>query len=115
MRAPPKIQVFHEAGQRLALHDFGTHVELMIGQVPILTSKRLGTEIEFGELARKLANKPAPRVLIGGLGFGQTLPGVLSVVDARADPLPETRHQPAVAACSGKTRVGRQPVSTSWT
>ena len=70
-----KKRTFHEAGRTLTLHDRGTHVELMIDHVPILTSAVLGTEREFGELARG-----ARRVLIGGLGFGSTLRGVLAVV-----------------------------------
>ena len=56
-------------------------MELTIGGVPILTSKLLGTERDFGRLAP--AN--AKRVLVGGLGFGSTLGGVLERVgeDAR--------------------------------
>jgi spermidine synthase len=83
----PKIQVFHEAGQRLELRDLGSHVELMIGRVPILTSKSLGTELAFGELARSIKGKHPPRVLVGGLGFGRTLAGVLGSVGAAAEVL----------------------------
>ena len=59
----------------------GKHVELTIGGVPILTSKLLGTERDFG----RLAPPAAKRVLVGGLGFGSTLGGVLEQVgeDAR--------------------------------
>lgn len=85
MRPAPKITVYHEAGQRLALHDLGTHVELMIGRVPILTSKALGTELAFGELAAELTSRRDARVLVGGLGFGSTLRGVLSVVSSEAE------------------------------
>jgi spermidine synthase len=83
--APKKIKkrTFHEAGQELTLHDRGTHHELMIGHVPILTSKALGTERAFGELATKLVPNPK-RILIGGLGFGSTLAGALSVASADA-------------------------------
>lgn len=80
----PKIQVFHEAGQRLELRDLGSHVELMIGRVPILTSKSLGTELQFGELARQIKGE-RPRVLVGGLGFGRTLAGVLGNVGPGAE------------------------------
>ncbi|MEZ4293428.1 MAG: hypothetical protein R3B70_00505 [Polyangiaceae bacterium] len=82
----PKIQVFHEAGQKLTLRDLGSHVELMIGQCPILTSKSLGTELAFGQLAGSIRSK-APRVLVGGLGFGRTLAGVLSRVGPEAEVL----------------------------
>jgi spermidine synthase len=81
----PKIQVFHESGQRLELRDLGSHIELMIGRVPILTSKSLGTELEFGQLAKRIKTEHPPRVLIGGLGFGRTLGGVLSVVGPDAE------------------------------
>jgi predicted membrane-bound spermidine synthase len=66
-------RVFREAGQTLVLQRRGAHVELVIGDVPILTSKLLGTERDFGRLAP--AN--AKRVIVGGLGFGSTLGGVL--------------------------------------
>lgn len=85
MPVAPTIKVFHEAGQRLELRSYQTHVELMIGRVPILTSARLGTEVAFGELARTLADTDAPRVLIGGLGFGATLAAALSAVGPRAE------------------------------
>ncbi len=80
----PKTQVFHEAGQRLELRDLGSHIELMIGRVPILTSKSLGTEFAFGQLAEKIRTKN-PRVLVGGLGFGRTLQGVLASVGEGAE------------------------------
>ena len=82
--APPKKRTFHEAGRTLTLHDRGTHHELMIGHVPILTSAALGTEREFGNLAGRLAVRDAPRVLVGGLGFGSTLAGVLESVGSEA-------------------------------
>jgi spermidine synthase len=83
MRGPPKIKVFHEAGQKLELRDLGSHIELMFGRVPILTSKSLGTEYAFGKLVAEIPLRKNPRVLIGGLGFGVTLKGVL-------DSLPKT-------------------------
>lgn len=82
----PKIQVFHEAGQRLSLRDLGSHYELMIGQVPLLTSKSLGTERAFGALAGSFSDgTKSPRVLIGGLGFGSTLAGALEVLGRSAE------------------------------
>ena len=73
-------RTFHEAGQRLTLLDHGTHHELMIDAVPILTSALLGTERAFGRLARRFVSSPAPRVLVGGLGFGATVAGVLDAL-----------------------------------
>ena len=84
---PPKKRTFHEKGQALTLHDRGTHVELMIGHVPILTSAALGTERDFGRLAGKLVVSEMPRILVGGLGFGSTLAGVLESVGPRAQVL----------------------------
>lgn len=85
------VRTFEEAGQTLVLRDLGTHHELLLGQVPILTSKALGTERAFGELAKELAPAPhrerAQRVLIGGLGFGSTLLGALSALGPEAEVL----------------------------
>jgi spermidine synthase len=60
-------------------------VELVAGNVVLLSSAALATELAFGRLAATLSAAPPRRVLIGGLGFGATLRGVLDVVttDAR--------------------------------
>jgi hypothetical protein len=71
-----KKRTFREQGATLTLLDRGTHVELQIGDVPILTSALLGTERAFGQIVPRRAR----RVLIGGLGFGATLGGVLDTV-----------------------------------
>ncbi|APR84693.1 Hypothetical protein A7982_10042 [Minicystis rosea] len=73
------VRTFEEAGQRLVLRDLGTHHELLLGQVPILSSAALATERAFGELCAELAGPGVKRVLIGGLGFGATLSGALAV------------------------------------
>ncbi len=74
------LAIFREAGITLTLFDRGTHHELMIGRVPILTSALLGTERAFG----KLVPRAAKRVIVGGLGFGSTLAGVLETVGKTA-------------------------------
>jgi predicted membrane-bound spermidine synthase len=74
------VRTFEEAGQRLTLRDLGTHHELLLGQVPILSSAALATERAFGELARG-----ARRALVGGLGFGATLRGALDVTGPDAE------------------------------
>jgi SAM-dependent methyltransferase len=71
-----KKRTFHEQGHTLTLIARGTHYDLLIGRVPILTSALLGTERAFG----RLAPAQASRVLVGGLGFGATLAGVLETV-----------------------------------
>jgi predicted membrane-bound spermidine synthase len=78
------VRSFEEAGQRLVLRDLGTHHELLLGQVPILSSRALATERAFGEMARELV-PDARRILIGGLGFGATLAGALAVVPDDAE------------------------------
>ena len=77
---PALVRTIEEAGQTLVLRDLGTHFELLLGQVPILSSAALATEHAFGELARGLdPDVPPRRVLVGGLGFGATVRGVLHV------------------------------------
>ena len=49
---PVVIRTFEEAGQRLTLRNLGTHHELLLGQVPILSSAALATEQAFGALAQ---------------------------------------------------------------
>lgn len=79
------VRTFEEAGQRLVLRDLGTHHELLLGQVPILSSAALATERAFGELVGEFVGGQTNRVLIGGLGFGATLAGVLAVSGADAE------------------------------
>jgi predicted membrane-bound spermidine synthase len=81
---PVVVRTFQEAGKRLTLRNFGTHYELMIGQVPILTSKALGTERAFGELVRTEGLGASPRVLLGGLGFGASLVALLGATGPNA-------------------------------
>ncbi|MFO0589256.1 MAG: hypothetical protein U0441_17090 [Polyangiaceae bacterium] len=97
----PKIQVFNELGKRLELRDLGSHFELMIGRVPILTSKSLGTEEAFGQLARTIKT-PRPRVLVGGLGFGRTAANVLASVGPDAEVLVCERLQTVVDLMRGQ-------------
>jgi hypothetical protein len=82
---PVKKRTFHEGGQTLTLHDRGSHLELAIGHVPILSSGALGTERSFGRLASSLSGQEKPRILVGGLGFGATVEGVGQSVGARAE------------------------------
>src|SRR3954468_12182080 len=83
---PAVVRTLEEGGQRLTLRDLGTHHELLLGQVPILSSAALGTERVFGELSQQLdPGSPLRRVLVGGLGFGATLRGVLGVAPADAE------------------------------
>jgi spermidine synthase len=71
-----------DAGRRLILREHGGAVEILAGNVVLLSSAALQTELAFGRLAGSL--RTPRRVLIGGLGFGATLRGVLDVVEADA-------------------------------
>jgi spermidine synthase len=64
------------------LRETGDLVELVAGNVILLSSAALATELDFGKLAGTLAGRPPKRVLVGGLGFGMTARGVLDVSDA---------------------------------
>ena len=88
----PRSRTFREAGVTLTLYDRGTHHELMIGDVPILTSALLGTERDFGRIVAKSAR----RVVVGGLGFGSTLAGVLEKVGASARVLAQSPDLPEI-------------------
>jgi tRNA A58 N-methylase Trm61 len=76
----PKVRTFHEAGATLQLIDRGSHYELTLGPVPLLTSAALETELAFGRLAGRWCRRPDARVIVGGLGFGATARGALESV-----------------------------------
>jgi predicted membrane-bound spermidine synthase len=63
----------------LVLRETGNLVELVAGNVVLLSSAALGTEFGFGRLAATIGGGSLRRVVIGGLGFGATLRGVLEV------------------------------------
>ena len=66
---------------KLAVRRRDGRVDLVLGNVVLLSSAALETERAFGALAKA----GAKRVVVGGLGFGSTLRGALDVVgdDAR--------------------------------
>jgi spermidine synthase len=67
----------------LVLRQEGEVVEIIAGNVVLLSSAVLETERAFGRLVVDIAPRPE-RVLVGGLGFGATVRGVLEVVSASA-------------------------------
>jgi spermidine synthase len=83
------LRTWREAGGLLALRERGEVLDLVLGNVVLLSSAALETELSFGRLAAEAllavsnagASSP-PRVLVGGLGFGATLRGVLEVLPA---------------------------------
>jgi spermidine synthase len=66
----------------LALRERGEILDLVLGNVVLLSSAALETELEFGRLAREVVAPSPARVLVGGLGFGATVRGVLDVLPA---------------------------------
>ena len=72
------VRTLEEAGQTLALRRRGEDYDVILGNVVLLSSAALGTELAFGRLVAEIA-PGAARVLVGGLGFGATVRGVLDV------------------------------------
>jgi spermidine synthase len=70
---------------RLAIRRRGEIIEILAGNVLLLSSAALETERLFGRLAATVEGRAPSNVLVGGLGFGATVRGVLEVapVDAR--------------------------------
>ena len=67
-------------GAPLVLREKGDVLEILAGNVVLLSSAALETELAFGRLAAARS-----RVLVGGLGFGATVRGVLEGAPSRAD------------------------------
>jgi spermidine synthase len=68
------LRTLVEDDKSLLLRRVDGHLELVLGNVVLLSAAALETELHFGRLANEA---PAGRVLIGGLGFGATLRGAL--------------------------------------
>ncbi|MBX3197192.1 MAG: hypothetical protein KF894_03460 [Labilithrix sp.] len=85
------VRTLVEDDKSLLLRRVGSHLELVLGNVVLLSSAALETELAFGRMARepleraRIAGGAAPRVLVGGLGFGATLRGVLEVAAAETE------------------------------
>jgi len=79
------VRTIVEDDKSLLLRRDGQKLELVLGNVVLLSSAAVETELELGRLAREPIERAAAGacVLVGGLGFGATLRGVLDV--ARPD------------------------------
>jgi predicted membrane-bound spermidine synthase len=79
------VRTIVEDDKSLLLRRDGTKLELVLGNVVLLSSAALETELVFGRLAKEPIERTPPdaRVLVGGLGFGATLRGVLEVASPR--------------------------------
>jgi predicted membrane-bound spermidine synthase len=75
------LRTLVEDGRPSVLRRVGGRLELVLGNVVLLSSAALETELVFGRLAEEALGRTQPRarVLVGGLGFGATLRGVLEV------------------------------------
>ena len=80
------LRNFTEGGQHLALRRRKDALELVLGNVVLLSSAALETERLFGRLAAEgIVGRARPHVIDGGLGFGSTARGVLDVAPADAE------------------------------
>ncbi len=77
-RREARIRPIEGAGH-LILRETGNLTELVAGNVVLLSSAALGTELAFGRLGATLGRGSPRRIVIGGLGFGATLRGALDV------------------------------------
>lgn len=78
----PRIEVVRtlvEGGRSYVLRRRGAHLELVTGNVVLLSDAALETERAFGALAAR-GPGPRPRILVGGLGFGATASGALAAM-----------------------------------
>jgi spermidine synthase len=81
------LRTIVEGEQSLLLRRRGANMELVLGNVVLLSSAALETELAFGRLAAEAIGRveQVPRIVIGGLGFGATLRGVLEVAPKTAE------------------------------
>jgi len=87
-----RVRSFEAGGQTLVLREQDGRIDVLLGNVVLLSSAALETELAFG----RLAPAGARRVIVGGLGFGATVRGVLEV--AAADARIEVVEKVAAAA-----------------
>ncbi len=66
-----------ENGKTVVLRKRGDAYDVVLGNVVLLSSAALETELSFGHLAAQLLGRAPSKVIVGGLGFGATTRGVL--------------------------------------
>ena len=72
-------------GGELRLMRRGEEFSIMAGSIELMNSRLSGSEEALaGETVARLGGRPAPRLLIGGLGMGFTLRAALAVLGADA-------------------------------
>jgi len=86
------------AGPELRLKRRGTEFSIMLGTIELMNSRLSGSEEALATLvAARLAGRPRPRILIGGLGMGFTLRAALASFGADAE-ITVSELVPAVVA-----------------
>lgn len=72
-------------GGALRLKQRGGEFSIMLGDNELMNSRLSGSEEALAILAlQKIGQRPAPKILIGGLGMGFTLRAALAALDASA-------------------------------
>jgi spermidine synthase len=79
------VRTIVEDGKTMLLRRQHERLELVLGNVVLLSSAALETELAFGRLAKTAPSEDRLRVIVGGLGFGATLRGVLDVAPPDAE------------------------------
>ncbi len=70
-------------GGELRLMQRGTEFVIMAGRVPLMNSRMSGSEEALARLSwERVASRPAPHLLVGGLGMGFTLRALLPIATA---------------------------------
>lgn len=70
-------------GGELRLYQRGAEFSIRVDKCELMNSRQYGSEDALGELTcRRIADRPHPRVLIGGLGMGYTLRAALNSLSA---------------------------------
>jgi spermidine synthase len=73
--------IMPDGGGELRLMRRGTEFSIMAGAIELMNSRISGSEEALAELAlARLKERPAPQVLIGGLGMGFTLRAALALL-----------------------------------
>ena len=71
--------------EELSLYRRGEEFSIRVGDDELMNSRLHGSEDALGELAcARIADRPEPRILIGGLGMGFTLRAALQALNTRA-------------------------------
>ncbi|MDP2156486.1 MAG: spermidine synthase, partial [Nitrospirota bacterium] len=72
-------------GGELRLYQRGAEFSIRVEKCELMNSRQYGSEDALAELAcKRIADRPHPRVLIGGLGMGYTLRAALNSLSAES-------------------------------